>query len=289
MRRASLDRLMHPERGHAFEVDVLREHEGDVIEGYLVCRVTRAVWPLVAGLAIVTPTLKAYVRQHANVFARLPIADPRLTRFLLAIEGRGFDRVNFDDVVSQYCDLAVDPPDGYRIEIDDELLALERLLARVVRGRPAYGIDLGCSVGRSVFILRTYVERALGVDYGLAVLRRARNIAQSQEDFFLPGLPCADGEGRGPEVKLDLDRLVRPRVDFLAAQVEQLPIKDDCVDVCVIHAGDQRGAWQRPTEVACHALRVVRRSGIVIAHKDVPVNGSVTDGEGPWCAQVVQS
>ena len=289
MKRATLDLLVHPDRHHDFELDLLREHEGDIVEGYLVCSETRAVWPVVGGLALLPPNLRTYIRRHANVIARMPIADPRLTRFVLAVQGSGFDRVNFDDVVAQYCDLAIDPPDGYRVDIDDSLTALGDVLARTLPDRPRMGVDLGCSVGRSTFTLRMHTEHAVGMDYGLAMLRRARNIARSVEDFFLPGLPHPGGEGRGPEVKLDLDLLVREDVDFVAARAESLPFRTGSIDVCVVHAGDRRGTWKDCEAVLQHARRVLRRPGILITEASLPCPGSADHTEGPWCARVLNA
>ena len=150
----------------------------------------------------------------------MPLADSRVVRFVLGTTGRsGYDVVPFDEVVARYGDLV--PPGTYDEppEPASEDAALAALLSGL-EGEFHRALDIGCGVGRGVFVLLDRVDMALGIDRSVARVRRARNVATTNADFFLPA-PVDTGL---VQVPLELSRLDRRGADFAVADADALPL-----------------------------------------------------------------
>lgn len=282
MQRAWIDRLVAPASGAALELDPVRVAEEEIVEGFLVSADARDVWPVVAGVAVLPADLDAHLRAQGNVYRRSPMNDPRIARFLLGRAGTGYVVVPFEEVVAQYRDLARDPPAGYDTSPHAQHLALAALAARL--GASGLGAVVGAGVGRGVFALRGVLDEVLGLDRSIACVRRARNIAVTVEDFFLP---APKGSGL-KEIPLDFGPLERTGVDFALAEAEALPLRDAVLDVLVLHAGDSLGAWADAGAAWREAWRVVKPGGHVVHHVDLPVADAPepADREGAWHAVV---
>ena len=243
-----------------YHLDATRQAGPEIQEGFLVAKETAEVRPIVAGIAILPRDLARHLRDHGNVYWRTPLADSRIARFILGRAGRGTDDfVPFDEVVGRYGDLSKDGilPEVPATAPQDEALA-KLLAAHAPDG--GVGLDIGCGVGRGAFVLRAYVDQALGVDRSAARVRRARNVATTNAAFFLPGPP--DSGIR--EVPVDLDRLDREGVDFLVAGSDALPLADDIADVVVLRAGDGRGPWPDAAAALAEATRVAREDALFV-------------------------
>jgi SAM-dependent methyltransferase len=264
-------------RDAAFELDPIRVGGGedggvlgDVVEAYLVCASCRAAWPVLGGVPVLPADLRAHLGSHGNVYRRIPIADPRLTRFVLGQARGGSDVVPFAEVVARYGDL-LPPDDGpaRRLAATDAALAgaLDRLGA--ARG-PA--LDVGCGVGRSTFLLAERFGEAVGIDRSMARVRRARNV-QSAFEFHLP-------PGDGPkEVPIDLSRLARERADFAVADAAALPFAAGTFGVVVVRDADAEGPFADLDPVRAEARRVAGPAGIVLSLTADGVGAAV--GTGP--------
>lgn len=274
MQRDLIDLLASPGTRSPFDLDVIRSADAEIVEGFLVSQDQRIVYPLIAGVAVLPADLKAHMRLQGNVYRRSPINDPRLGRFLLGQAGTGYVVVPFDEVVGHYQDLAEDPPEGYDTSRHPEDCALGDLLAEALgtAERSGFGLDMGCGVGRGVFVLLEHVRRALGVDRSIACVRRSRNVAVTVEHFFLPA-PKGSGQR---EVPLDLSGIERDGADFAVADAEALPLRDDAMDVVLLRPGDVSGAWQDPQRAADEAHRVLKPGGLLIWHADM---GAWVEGE----------
>ena len=186
MREAWIPLLRCPVTGEPYDLDATRATPGEVTEGFLVARGGREVRPVLAGLAILPRDLQAHLKAHGEVYERMPLADSRIVRFVLGAVGHeGFDRVPFAEVIARYGDLV--PPGTYDEppEPAPEDAALAALLSGL-DGTFHRALDVGCGVGRGVFVLLARAESALGIDRSVARARRARNVAVTQADFFLP-------------------------------------------------------------------------------------------------------
>ena len=229
---------------------------GDLSEGYLVCASCRDVWPVVAGVAILPRDLPSHLAKQGNVYRRTPIADPRVTRYVLGMAGGGFDLVPFDEVLERYGDLLPpDPATPARALAPFDAALLDLLQARGARG-PA--LDVGTGVGRGTFLLAGLVGDAVGVDRSVARLRRARNV-QTALEFRLPLHP-----GARAETPIDLARLVRTGTDFVVADPERLPFFAGTFATVVVRARDGVGGWGDPAAVTREARRVAGPGGLVI-------------------------
>jgi SAM-dependent methyltransferase len=217
---------------------------------------------VLAGIGVLPEDLLVHLQSQGLAYRRIPVHDPRLARFLLAKCGTGHDIVPFDLVIAHYCDLVVEPPAGYDNQPCPGDRSLALALARHAGDRPGrcWGLVVGCGVGRAVFITNEHVEWTVGVDSSVAQIRRARNIAVSQEHFFLPG-PREMGIR---ELRVDLSRLARERTDFFVAEAECLPILSASFDVVVVTLGDSRGPWANPGRVHKEARRVLRPGGLLL-------------------------
>lgn len=254
MRRAVVDLLRCPVTRAPYELDPIRTADDEIIEAFLVSRDRRDVRPLFAGIAAVPADLRSHLRAQGSVYLRSPVHDPRMVRFVRGQAGEGYDAVPFDEVVAHYRDLVVDPPPGYDTALHPADEALDRrLLADLAGARPARALHVGCSIARATFVLAGHVGLAIGLDPRIARVRRARNIAVTREDFFLPG-PRELGI---KELKIDLGRLVRENTDFVVADPDALPFADDTFDLVLL---DVDGADAR-----AEAERVRARDGMLIA------------------------
>lgn len=282
MQDAWIPLLRCPATGAPYDLDVTRSANGDVVEGFLIAWGRREVRVVVAGVAILPRDLRAHLQTCGNVYEHIPLADSRVVRLLLGQVGRGgVDSVPFEEVVRRYGDLV---PPGYHDEVPGmapEDAALAALLAEedVDGGR---GLDVGCGVGRGVFVLCGFLEAALGVDCSLACVRRARNVAVTQADFFLP----APRESGVKEVAIDLDRLDRFGADFAVADPEALPLADASLDLVVLRRDVGRREGGDRAAALTEAVRVLAPSGLLVVEGEeveevrLPPGWTVTGCQG---------
>lgn len=274
MREAWIPLLRCPVTGEPYDLDPTRATPGEVTEGFLVAREGREVRPILAGLAVLPRDLSAHLKTHGTVYERMPIADSRLVRFVLGAAGHaGSDFVPFDEVVAHYGDLV--PPGTYDAppELAPEDAALAGLLAGL-DGPVRRALDVGCGVGRGVFVLLGRAESALGVDRSVARVRRARNVAVTQADFFLP----APEDSGLKQVPLELSRLDRRGADFVVADADALPFVGGCMDLVLLRRGDGLGEHADRAKALAEAVRVLTDAGILVLEE-----GGGAPGEG-WSA-----
>ena len=280
MKRSWIDRLVCPVTGAPYDTDPIRVAEDEVIEAFLVSQDERRVRPLVAGVAILPHDLTPHMKAQGNVYRRSPINDPRLGRFLLGQAGTGYVVVPFDEVVGHYQDLAADPPEGYDTSPHPDDVALRELLEACALPGEGAGLVIGCGVGRSTFLLTEFLGAALGLDRSVACARRARNIAVTVEDFFLP---APKGSGL-KEIPLDFATLQRDGADFAVADPQALPVASGVLDVVVVPTGDIQGAWSDPAAVVAEARRVLRPEGWLVLDAELTdhVDEAATHEAGRW-------
>jgi len=137
-------------------------------------------------------------------------------------------------------------------------------------------------VGRGAFLLAVHGGRVLGLDRSAARVRRARNLAVTEEGFRLPW----PGEERR-EVSLDLGGLARRGVDFAVADPEHLPLASRCFDLVVDRGGDGRGGWGDPERVRAEVTRVLRPGGRIVSPQAGAPAGVVARHEG-WVLEAVR-
>jgi hypothetical protein len=268
VRSEAVDRLRCPACGGGFEVDPIRVGggedggvPGDLVEAYLVCRGCRAAHPLLGGIAVLSRDVPRHLRTHGNVYRRVPIADPRVTRYVLGNARDGVDHVPFEEVVARYADLVVPVPGRapaapapVDAALDDALRALP------ARG---FGLDVGCGVGRGVFVLAGRLDGALGLDRSVARVRRAHNV-QRTDEFRVRGA----GDAAGDESPLDLSRLRRDAVDFAVADPEALPVATGAFDVVVLRARDGEGTLADAAGARREAERALAPGGTLLVERE---------------------
>lgn len=273
--------LRCPETGGAYDLDTTRYDGDDILEGFLVSRRGQIVRPILSGMAVLVPDLNEHLREHGNVYGRIPLADSRIARFILGRIGRGTDDfVRFEEVIGHYADLVkpgeLDDPPGMHVR--DEALARRLVGAGVEGGR---AVVVGCGVGRGAFVVRGLMDRVLGLDRSASRVRRARNIAVTQAAFFIP----APKDDPRRELPLELDRMERSHVDFAVATAECLPLADATADLVLLEAEDGRGALADPRRATEEAVRVLRPGGLLVTVEeigDLPPTIDWIDGPGPY-------
>lgn len=233
---------------------------GELLEAFLVCARCRAARPLLAGVAVVVADLAAHLRDHGNVYRRAPIGDPRVTRFVLRDAGTGGDVVPFAEVVARYGDLlppADDVPPAGPDPWDRDLDA-----ALVAHGARGPALEVGCGVGRGVFVLAARTGDATGADRSVARVRRARNV-KTADEFRLPRQP-----GARVETPIDLARLVRAPVDLVVADPVPLPFASGTFATVVLRRGDGDGPFPDLDAARREARRVVARDGLLLVERE---------------------
>jgi len=264
MHETWLPLLRCPVTGERYDLDPTRATPGEITEGFLVAREGHEVRLVLAGLAVLPRDLRAHLKTYGEVYERMPLADSRIVRYVLGGVGHaGYDRVPFDEVIARYGDLVplgtYDEPPGLAPEDAD----LAGLIASL-DGGAGRALDLGCGVGRGVFVLLDRFERVLGVDRSLARIRRARNVAVTHADFFLPAPPDSGLK----QVPLELTRLDRRGADFAVADGDALPLADGCMDLVVVRG--EEGLRPHRVRAGAHApalreaVRVLAADGILV-------------------------
>jgi hypothetical protein len=247
-----------------FEVDATRVgggedggRPGEVLEAFLVCARCRAVRPVFGGVGVLVADLDAHLDAHGNVYRRAPIADPRVTRFVLGRAGSGGDVVPFAEVVDRYGDLLPAAPDAPARAPSAYDADLARWIATCPRATvPA--LEIGCGVGRGTFVLAAHTGDATGIDRSVARVRRARNVATTAE-FHLPIRP-----GARVETPIDLSRLARDDVDFVVAGPDPLPFAAATFHVVVLRHGDGDGPFADVKAALAEARRVIDPRGLLL-------------------------
>lgn len=281
MHRAWLEVLACPACGLPFELDATRQAGSELVEGFLLCQGCLEVRFLAGGSAILPRDLKHHLRSQGGVYRRTPLADPRVVRFVLARLGAGEDHVPFDEVTRRYGDLALE--EQARTPPAPEDAALEDLAARAAARAPlGRALDLGTGVGRGAFVLAGHAARVMGVDRSAARIRRARNLAVTEQGFRIP----VPGPTRR-EVDLALERLPRRSVDVAVVDPEHLPFQARSFDLVVWRDGDGHGAWPRPELVAAEVRRVVREGGVVVRPRSDPEGPAALARTGGWVLERV--
>jgi len=233
--------------------------EGDLLEAFLVCARCRAVRPVFGGVGLLVADLDAHLEAHGNVYRRAPIADPRVTRYVLGRAGSGGDVVPFAEVVARYGDLLPTEPGAAPRAASAYDAALEAALDAQGVGRASgAALEIGCGVGRGAFVLGARTGDATGIDRSVARVRRARNVATTAE-FHLPVRP-----GARVETPIDLARLARDDVDFLVAGPDPLPFAAATFGVVVLRHGDGDGPWVEPPAALAEARRVLAPRGVLL-------------------------
>jgi SAM-dependent methyltransferase/uncharacterized protein YbaR (Trm112 family) len=206
---------------------VVREDDGDVVEGVLVCpeRMCRREQPIIDGIPIIVPEVSGYVAgQLADLRARDDLSP--FTESLLGDcvgPGSELDRTRYQ--LSSYArghwgDL--DPDE--RAPRDRCLVALiERALA--LGGAPPEGLwlDLGCSVGRATFEIAARTDDlVLGLDLNFAMLKVARRVAR--EGRVAHPIRRVGLVYDRRDFSVELSPAARARVDFWACDAMALPL-----------------------------------------------------------------
>jgi len=281
MRRAWIEHLACPRTGAPYDLDPVRVAGDEIVEAFLVSQDEREVRPVMAGVAILPVDLRTHLRLQGNVYRRSPINDSRLGRFLLGRAGSGYVVVPFDEVVSSYRDLALQPPEGYDTSRPTRATDLTGLIEDLHTERPGgRAVHVGCGVGRAVFDLRQPFDAVLGTDRSVACVRRARNVAVTREHFFLP---APKGSGL-KEIQLDLSALTRGGTDFCVADPEALPFASGTFDLVVLEAGDIQGPWTSAADAVREARRVLAPGGVLVWPEDLAGTPSAEGSRGPWRA-----
>jgi hypothetical protein len=251
-----LELLRCPACRGRLDVDATREAEGELVEGFLVCRACLEVRVVAAGSAVLPRDVTAHLREQGGVYRRTPLADPRIVRFVLGQAGSGVDVVPFAEVLARYGDLALGADGRALREPAPEDAGLAAHVG-ALEGRPRRALDLGTGVGRGAFVLAAVCEAVLGVDRSAGRVRRARNVAVTEEPFRVP-------TPDGTEVDVDLVRLARGGADFAVADPESLPLADASFDLVVDRGADGRGPWPDAGAVAREVARVLAPGGRVL-------------------------
>ena len=199
--------------------------------------------------------LARHFATHGNVYRRTPIADPRLTRFVLAQARGGGDFVPFDEVVARYADLvpSTAPPSGGAARRDrrgPSRAAPPRLRSRGSGSTSAAASDGARSSSRNA---RARRSASIAASHASAARETSRAPASST---------CRRPTG-ATEIPIDLSRLARepstsssptPRVSRLRR----------LVSVVVVHAGDAEGSFADAPRVPRRPSRVARRRAVLV-------------------------
>jgi len=206
---------------------VLREQDGDVLEGILQCSESgcQREYPILDGIPVLVPALRAYVSQNILPILRRGDLSGTMESILGDCCGPGsaFDQLRQHLSAyawGHYSDL--DP-----LEPGNPPLSLLGLLDHglALAGPPGEGpiLDAGCSVGRSTFELAERHDRlVLGVDLSFSMLQVASRALR-------------EGELRYPRRRVGLvyDERSFPvrfpaseRVDFWACDAASLPFPE---------------------------------------------------------------
>lgn len=176
------------------ELDIKEEHKEDVIEGCLTCPECRSEYEIREGIAVIVPK------------KTLPVVYNDL-----GYNSTGMLSAYLWSHFSEFFN-GPDATDAYRI------------WASHFNREKAWGLDIGCSVGRLSLELSKTHERVIGLDTSLSFIRKARQLAREKTlDFDLIV------EGRiTKNCRCDLDQGFQfDRVEYVVADAMALPFRSD--------------------------------------------------------------
>jgi SAM-dependent methyltransferase/uncharacterized protein YbaR (Trm112 family) len=213
---------------------VVREQDGDVSEGMLLCAspACQCEYPIIDGIPIITADVRAQVTHQLPVLRGRTDLSPLMDSLLGDCAGPDSDFVRARYQLSSYArghygDLDPDAP----APREGSLAALVEAAMAMLAARPAGAwLDVGCSVGRATFELAARTDDlVLGVDLNLAMLGVARRVALTgQVTHPLRRLGIVYDQ-RSFAAALGQ----RERVDFWACDAMALPLPDASVDGAV--------------------------------------------------------
>jgi SAM-dependent methyltransferase/uncharacterized protein YbaR (Trm112 family) len=168
---------------------VVRERGGDILEGVLLCSNCGREYPIIDGIPVLVPALRAYIAQHIFPIMRRDDLSSPMESILGDCCGPGsaFDQTRqhlSSYAFGHYSDLDPEEAPGGEAPRPPLLALLDEGLALSGGTRPALGpiLDAGCSVGRASFELAgRFQALVLGVDMSFSMLRLASRALREGE------------------------------------------------------------------------------------------------------------
>ena len=163
---------------------VIREEDGDIREGALVCTtpVCQREHPIIDGIPIIVADIRSFVTNQLGDLRAREDLSPFIDSALGDCAGQGsdFERSRYQlssFARGHYADLDPDEPEA---KAGGLVALLEHALSMLSVPPAGMWLDIGCAVGRTTFELAARTgELAVGVDLNFAALKMAERAART--------------------------------------------------------------------------------------------------------------
>jgi SAM-dependent methyltransferase len=219
---------------------VVREDEGEILEGALLCPVAECQHehPIIDGIPIIVADIGSVVANQLGSIRARDDLSPFTESVLGDCAGTGSDFARERQHLSSYArghygDLDPDEPDEAEGGLAD---LLQRCLEMLPAPPSGLWLDAGCSVGRGTFELAARTDDlVLGVDLSFAMLKLARRVARTGKVAYSQRRVGLVYDRRA----FDVDLEGCERIDFWACDATALPFDDHLFDgLCSVNLLD---------------------------------------------------
>lgn len=225
--------------------------EDELLQGLLRCESCGALYPVVAGVAIIVPDLRRYLQDNfASIMQELnPLVKesgcitPKMIRVLSSLRDGDSSEWNQDECLDVYLqahfsniekgdsplDTAVADYTGYNF-YNQQFRHISRILGGGKFYNKGNALDLGCSVGGMAWRMASSFNSVIGIDMSFSAILKARQVL-IHEPFRLSSVSCETEPGIFDQ-SVELDQLYSENTEFLAASAMAIPFPDkwaDCV------------------------------------------------------------
>lgn len=230
---------------HSMEI-IYGHSDGEVLQGMLRCTACGALYPVVAGVAIVVPDLRGYLQKNLSsiiqvvnsVIRESKCITPSMIHFLSALNGRNACEWTQDECLDVYLQ-------AHFGNITPETSPLNTAVANYAGGNfydqqfqhlnhelchTKKALDLGCGVGGMTWRMASIFHNVIGIDMSFSSIFHARRVLL-HEPVSLKSVALETEPGEFNQ-SVTFDYLRSDNTEFLVASALTLPCPDgwaDCI------------------------------------------------------------
>lgn len=239
----------------------VRAGEQDILEGTISCSKCHSRYPILAGIAVLVPDVRAYLMEHVKGISRW-VTDQEIPsefrREFLEMKQELYEehieedleaeRVNALYLMTHYLSTQSEerwwnPSQGTKSTLIENTIlqhwdagpfsTIAQNLQKHGPTHPSEMVELGCGVGGLLSVLKPHLKRYLGVDSSFASIALARHLnlqGSHTQSFDIPEDLLAGTISRKVQVKISIPESIA--ADFFVGDIAAPPLQESRWDLC---------------------------------------------------------